>query len=114
VDVWASVTGRIADVRYHGVTSMRMALRQSVNIQGDQGVITLTAPFNPGVYSQAEVHVSKGDMTVKTKRFPTANHYVHQLENFENSVTHGVAYPCPLEFSRGTQSTLDRIFEMAK
>ena len=56
VDVWAGVTGRIADVRYHGVTSMRMALRQSVNIQGDQGVITLTAPFNPGVYSQAEVH----------------------------------------------------------
>ena len=34
VDVWAGVTGRIADVRYHGVTSMRMALRQSVNIQG--------------------------------------------------------------------------------
>ena len=114
VDVWASVTGRIADVRYHGVTSMRMALRQSVNIQGDQGVITLTAPFNPGVYSQAEVHVSKGDMTVKTKRFPTSNHYVHQLENFQSSVTQGTAYPCPLEFSRGTQSTLDRIFEMAK
>jgi predicted dehydrogenase len=114
VDVWASVTGRIADVRYQGVTSMRMALRQSVNIQGDQGVITLTAPFNPGVYSQAEVHVSKGDMTVKTKRFPTANHYVHQLENFQNSVTQGVVYPCPLEFSRGTQSALDRIFEMAK
>jgi predicted dehydrogenase len=114
VDVWASVTGRIADVRYQGVTSMRMALRQSVNIQGDQGVITLTAPFNPGVYSQAEVHVSKGDMTVKTKRFPTANHYVHQLENFQNSVTQSVVYPCPLEFSRGTQSALDRIFEMAK
>ena len=114
VDVWASVTGRIADVRYHGVTSMRMALRQSVNIQGDQGVITLMAPFNPGVYSQAEVHLSKGDMTVKTKRFPTANHYVHQLENFQSSVTQGTAYPCPLEFSRGTQSTLDRIFEMAK
>ena len=36
VDVWAGVTGRIADVRYHGVTSMRMALRQSVNVQGDQ------------------------------------------------------------------------------
>jgi hypothetical protein len=53
-------------------------------------------------------------MTVKTKRFPTANHYVHQLENFQNSVTQGVAYPCPLEFSRGTQSALDRIFEMAK
>ena len=114
VDVWAGVTGRIADVRYHGVTSMRMALRQSVNIQGDQGVITLTAPFNPGVYSQAEVHLSKGDMTVKTKRFPTANHYMHQLENFQNSVSQGVAYTCPLEFSRGTQSTLDRIFAMAK
>jgi len=114
VDVWAGVTGCIGDVRYHGVTSMRMALRQSVNIQGDQGVITLTAPFNPSVYSQAEVHLSKGDMTVKTKRFPTANHYVHQLENFHKSVTEGVTYPCTLEFSRGTQAALDAIFEMAK
>ena len=114
VDVWAGVTGRIGKVRFHGITSMRMALRQSVNIQGDQGVITLTAPFNPGVYSQAEVHVSKSDMTLKTKRFPMANHYVHQLENFQNSVTQGIAYPCSLEFVRGTQSTLDRIFEIAK
>jgi hypothetical protein len=67
VDVWAGVTGRIGKVRFHGITSMRMALRQSVNIQGDQGVITLTAPFNPGVYSQAEVHVSKSDMTVENQ-----------------------------------------------
>ena len=34
VDVWAGVTGRIAGVRYHGVTSMRMALRQSVIFRG--------------------------------------------------------------------------------
>jgi RNAse (barnase) inhibitor barstar len=51
---------------------------------------------------------------LKTKRFPMANHYVHQLENFQNSVTQGIAYPCSLEFVRGTQSTLDRIFEIAK
>ena len=114
VDVWAGITGRIGDVRYHGVTSMRMALRQSVSIQGDQGLITLTAPFNPGVYSQSEVHLSKADMTVKTKRFPTANHYVNQLENFQKSVIEGAEYPCTLEFSRGTQTTLDAIFELAK
>jgi predicted dehydrogenase len=70
VDVWAGVTMRIGKVRFHGITSMRMALRQSVNIQGDQGVITLTAPFNPGVYSQAEVHVSKSDMTLKISKIP--------------------------------------------
>jgi predicted dehydrogenase len=91
-----------------------MALRQSVSIQGDQGLITLTAPFNPGVYSQSEVHLSKADMTVKTKRFPTANHYVNQLENFQKSVIEGAEYLCTLEFSRGTQTTLDAIFELAK
>ena len=112
VDVWAGVSARFGDVRFHGITSMRMALRQSVNIQGNQGVITLTAPFNPGVYSQAEVHLSQPDLTVQTKRFPTSNHYVEQLQNFRETVTHGANYPCPLEFSLGTQQTLDKIFAL--
>ena len=99
------------------ITTLRPGV---LRVEGPEGTAeyVVTGGFaeisSEGVSVLAERAVSKGDMTVKTKRFPTANHYVHQLENFQSSVTQGAAYPCPLEFSRGTQSTLDRIFEMAK
>lgn len=114
VDVWSGVSARFGKVRFRGITSMRMSPRQSVHIQGTKGVVSLTAPFNPSVYAQAEVHISRPNLSVETKRFPATNHYVQQLENFQKSVCEGADYPCSLEFSRGTQAAIDTIFQISK
>ncbi len=113
IDAWAHVAAKFPDFRFTGVTSMRMAPRQEMNFHGDKGWVKLTAPFNPSVFDQAEVHLMRSDMVVETKRFPTVNHYVNQVVNFCAAVIDGAPYPCPLEFSRGTQAMIDMAFEKA-
>ncbi len=113
IDAWAHVAAKFPDFRFTGVTSMRMAPRQEMNFHGDKGWVKLTAPFNPSVFDQAEVHLMRSDMVVETKRFPTVNHYVNQVVNFRAAVIDGAPYPCPLEFSRGTQAMIDMAFEKA-
>lgn len=113
IDAWAHVAAKFPDFRFTGVTSMRMAPRQEMNFHGDKGWVKLTAPFNPSVFDQAEVHLMRSDMVVETKRFPTVNHYVNQVVNFGAAVIDGAPYPCPLEFSRGTQAMIDMAFEKA-
>jgi predicted dehydrogenase len=113
IDAWAHVAAKFPDFRFSGVTSMRMAPRQEMNFHGDKGWIKLTAPFNPSVFDQAEVHLMRDDMVVETKRFPTVNHYVNQVVNFRAAVIDGATYPCPLEFSRGTQAMIDMAFDKA-
>ena len=54
-----------------------------------------------------ELHQNGNRVTVE--RVPTANHYKLQVEAFSRTVRTGEAYPCPLEFVRGTQAMMDRV-----
>jgi predicted dehydrogenase len=118
VDTWAQVVGEMEGpggrFTYSAMTSMRLADRQEVVFQGDKGTITVSAPFNAGVFGEAEVHVRDAAGTVRTERWPTVNHYVEQVENFARTVREGVDYPCPLEFSKGTQAMIDMVFAGAE
>lgn len=78
----------------------------------------LTAPFNASVFGQAELEVHKpvhggGVQAVTVERWPGVNQYVLQVEAFCRSVREGASYPVPLEFSRGTQAMIDRVFVVA-
>jgi hypothetical protein len=53
-------------------------------------------------------------MEVVTKRFPSDNHYVNQIENFRNTILTGADYPTSLEFSKGTQQMMDMAFDAAE
>ncbi len=110
VDVFAHVTADFPSFRYSSITSMRMFTRQEMVFHGEDGVMRLTCPFNSGVFGQAELTLEQGNMIVQRQRWPGVNHYVLQVENFGKSVRDGVAYPCPLEFSKGTQAVIDRAF----
>ncbi|MDF0600410.1 Gfo/Idh/MocA family oxidoreductase [Psychromarinibacter sp. C21-152] len=109
VEVFAHVTGDFPSFRYSSVTSMRMFPRQYVTFHGEKGVMRLSCPFNANVFDQAELSVETAGFTVRTERFPGVNHYVLQVENFCRAVREGAAYPCPLEFSRGTQRMIDMV-----
>lgn len=117
VDTWAQVVGEMdgptGRFTYSAMTSMRLPNRQEVVFQGETGTITVSAPFNPGVFGVAAIHVRDQEGTVRTEQWPRANHYVNQVENFARSVATGAEYPCPLEFSRGTQEMIDRVFAAA-
>lgn len=117
IDSFAQVAG-IMDgphgrFTYGSMTSMRLYNRQVVTFQGDKGMIRVEGgPFNANVNDLAEVELHQNGNRVITDRFPTANHYVLQVEAFGRSIRDGVAYPCPLEFVRGTQAMMDTVYKV--
>jgi predicted dehydrogenase len=110
VDTFVQVAARFPGFTYGAVVSMRLATRQQVVFHGDKGIVTLTCPFNAGVFDQAEIRIENADRTVTVERYPGVNHYVLQVENFGAAVRGEAAYPCPLEFSRGTQAMIDMVY----
>ena len=110
VDVFTQVNADFGGFDYLGLVSMRMHNRQYMTFHGDAGHLTLTAPFNAGVYDQAELILETASGR-QVERWPAVNHYVLQVQNFVNSIQNGAKYPCPLEFSRGTQKMIDMVFE---
>jgi len=115
VDVWAQVNAEMAgpggQFSYSAMTSMRLFLRQEVVFQGDKGMIRVAnAPFNAAVHDQAQLELHQPGQTVTIERFPGVNHYKLQVEEFSRSVRTGEAYHCPLEFVRGTQVMIDKVF----
>jgi hypothetical protein len=87
-----------------------MFTRQYIAFHGDQGVLTLTCPFNANVFDIAALQLENDGQTVLTERWPATNQYVLQVENFCKAARNEASYPCPLEFSRGTQRMMDMVF----
>lgn len=118
IDSFAQVSG-IMDgphgrFTYGSMTSMRLYNRQVVTFQGDKGMIRLEGgPFNANVNDLAEVELHRNGNSVLVERFPTANQYVLQVQAFGRSIREGVAYPCPLEFIKGTQAMMDKVYDVA-
>lgn len=118
VDVFAQVAGIMEGPKgrftYGSTTSMRMYNRQVATFQGTRGMIRLEGgPFNANVNDLAEVELHQDGNRVTVERFPTANQYRLQVEAFGRTVRDGAAYPCPLEFVRGTQAMMDRVYDVA-
>ena len=117
IDSFAQVAGIMVGPHgrftYGSMTSMRLYNRQVVTFQGDKGMIRVEGgPFNANVNDLAKVELHQNGNRVITDRFPTANHYVLQVEAFGRSIRDGVAYPCPLEFVLGTQAMMDKVYQV--
>jgi predicted dehydrogenase len=110
VDTFALVTARFQGFTYSGFTSMRMHPRQEVVFHGTEGVLRVAhAPFNANVHDLAQIVLETGRNERRFERWPGVNHYVLQVENFGRALREGAAYPCPLEFSKGTQRMIDMV-----
>ena len=112
VDVYAAITARFGDADYATFTSIRMHPRQEITFHGDEGVLRLPVPFNARVLGEARLELHRG-METTTERWPAVNHYELQAAAFNRAVREGGPYPCPLEFSRGTQAMMDAAFASA-
>ena len=118
VDVWAELDaileGPLGRATYTAMTSMRLQNRQEVTFHGDKGLLKVAnGPFNANLFAEARIELHNGS-TITSERWPAANHYKLQVENFGHSIRTGAAYPCPLEFTRGTQVMIDAAFATAR
>ena len=109
VDLFAEMSFRFPGFGFQGFVSTRMAPRQEVHFHGDKAVLSLTCPFNAGVFDQAELRLSRADKSVLVERFPGVNHYVLQVEAFGRAVRDGVPFGWTLEQARGTQAMIDAV-----
>lgn len=110
VDVFAQVAAEFETFSYSAVVSMRMFTRQDITFTGEAGLLRLTCPYNANLHDVAELVLEQGGQVKTVQRWPAADHYVMQVENFGRTVRDGAAYPCPLEFSQGTQAMMDMVF----
>jgi predicted dehydrogenase len=115
VDVFAGLWARFPSFTYSGFTSMRMFPRQEVVFHGEEGFLRVGwGPFNANLHDVAQIVVETSGGSRTFERWPGVNHYVLQVENFGRTIREGAAYPCPLEFSRGTQRMIDMVLEAEK
>jgi predicted dehydrogenase len=112
VDAYAAITARFGQADYAAFTSIRMHPRQEMVFHGERGVLRLPVPFNARVFGEARLELHRGSETL-VERWPAVNHYELQAAAFHRSLREGLAYPCPLEFSRGTQAMMDAAFASA-
>ncbi len=113
VDVYAALTAHFGEADYVSFTSIRMHPRQEMSFHGDEGVLRLPVPFNPRSFGEARLELQRGTEIV-AERWPAANQYELQAATFNRAVREGGDYPCPLEFSRGTQVMMDAAFASAR
>ncbi|EPX75923.1 Gfo/Idh/MocA family protein [Salipiger mucosus] len=109
IDTAAHITARFPGFIYSGRVSMRAAPWQEIVLHGDKGLMRLPVPFNVQVFGEARLELHGPGLEVKTWRWPAENHYVLQVENFNDAVRGRSDYPLPLEFCRGTQAWIDDI-----
>ncbi|MDA7965944.1 Gfo/Idh/MocA family oxidoreductase [Ruegeria sp.] len=113
VDAFTEINARFPGFTYSVYVSMRMHPHQEMVFHGETGVIRLTAPFNARVFGEARVELHRPGLELQVTRFPGDDHYKLQVEAFGRTVREGSEYPCPLEFSRGTQVMIDKVFDSA-
>ncbi len=113
VDALSEVQARFPGFSYCAYVSTRMHPFQEMTFHAESGLIRLTAPFNPRVYGEARLELHRGKQEVQVTRFPVDDQYKLQVEAFGRSLRDGAQFPCPLEFSRGTQEMIDKVFEVA-
>ncbi len=89
----------------------QLAPRQSMVFHGSKGLITLDAPFNPGIYDQSRVRVFDGIHRLEEVfGFGDVNQYTLQCEEFVRA-TKGKGEVFSLENSRANQRVIDACFE---
>ncbi len=113
VDAFSHIDATFPGFTYAATVSIRLHPWQSMTFHGETGSIHLTAPFNGPVFGDTAVILRQAGQPGQVTRFNGARQYDLQVAAFNNSALTGAPYPCPLEFSRGTQAMMDRVFAAA-
>ena len=108
-DAFTHIVAEFSDFTYSAVVSTRMAPAQEMMFYGEAGSIRLGAPFNAQHFGDVCVELRQPGGRTVCERFNGARQYDLQVAAFNHSALTGEDYPCPLEFSRGTQEMIDMV-----
>lgn len=111
IDATADISAKFDGFTARWVTSMRLHPWQEMRFHGTKGILRLTAPFNPNQYDIAELELHQDGLGRRIERFPDANHYITQVATFNAAALGEGGFRENLEFARGTQVMIDRIFQ---
>jgi predicted dehydrogenase len=111
VDTAAWVQARAGDTRFSFHVSMRARRHQQMVFEGTEATLTVMAPFNPGKYAQADLILAADGVPTQVFAYPEAHQYQLQVEAVAAHLLDGMVFPYPLEAARGTQATLDAVFD---
>lgn len=110
-DVYASARVEFNDFELSVMVSTQLALRQGMSFHGDEGWISVAAPFNAGLYDADVVTLHNVDhRSAKTFRFPGVNQYRLQVEAFARAVAGSDEEIFTLEDSKQNQRLIDTIY----
>jgi predicted dehydrogenase len=113
IDATARTLVRFPSFHLDFYVSMRMAPRQLMTFHGEEGFLSVLAPFNAYAYGDQAIELRRADGTITRERFGMADQYRAQADAFHATVLDGADYPCTLEFSRGNQVMIDMIYAAA-
>ena len=112
-DVFTSIQGTLGTSQYSTYVSTRMHPHQEMSFHGSTGILRLTAPFNPNVFGEARLELHQPALGLRVERFPGANHYIKQVEAFNDSIMTSKPLVWTLEQARSTQQAIDTVLSVA-
>ena len=112
-DVFTSIQGTLGASQYSTYVSTRMHPHQEMSFHGSTGILRLTAPFNPNVFGEARLELHQPALGLRVERFPGANHYIKQVEAFNDSILTSKPLVWTLEQARSTQQAIDTVLSVA-
>lgn len=112
-DVFTSIQGTLGASQYSSYVSTRMHPHQEMSFHGSTGILRLTAPFNPNVFGEARLELHQPALGLRVERFPGANHYIKQVEAFNDSILTSKPLVWTLEQARSTQQAIDTVLSVA-
>ena len=112
-DVFTSIQGTLGASQYSTYVSTRMHPHQEMSFHGSAGILRLTAPFNPNVFGEARLELHQPALGLRVERFPGANHYIKQVEAFNDSIMISKPLVWTLEQARSTQQAIDTVLSVA-
>lgn len=114
-DRHASVQAHFSGFDLSFYVATQLAGRQQMIFHGDQGMITVHAPFNAGKYDHARVTLhDQGHMASQEWTFANINQYSLQADAFVRFVRGEGDLLFDLENSKSNQHVIDRIYSAAE
>ncbi len=110
-DVYASAVVEFPGFELSMMVSTQLALRQEMSFHGNEGWISVAAPFNAGLYDSDTVTLHSADrQTSQTFRFLGVNQYRLQVETFARAVASEKSELFSLDDSKKNQQLIDAIY----
>ncbi|KIT14569.1 Gfo/Idh/MocA family protein [Jannaschia aquimarina] len=112
-DTLARVSARFPAFTAHWVNSMRMLPDQWICFHGTEGLVRLTAPYNPSRFGPAHVDWRGTDGVRHARTWPGVDQYVLQVEAFSAAIRGEAPFTWTLEDALGTQRVIDMAYAAA-